>query len=81
VESAQLHHLLPRLIGGRDLSRLGGGIGTRGPGDGAIAARFRSSRLRATRTRGSRPSSTRSQRRGCAPRTGCSRRSTPPRGA
>jgi len=33
VESAQLHHLLPRLVGGRDLSRLGGGIGTRGPGE------------------------------------------------
>ena len=33
VESAQLHYLLPRLVGGRDLSRLGGGIGTRGPGE------------------------------------------------
>jgi GTP-binding protein HflX len=33
VESAQLHYLLPRLQGGRDLSRLGGGIGTRGPGE------------------------------------------------
>ncbi|MDQ6921401.1 MAG: GTPase HflX [Candidatus Dormibacteraeota bacterium] len=33
VESAQLHHLLPRLQGGRDLSRLGGGVGTRGPGE------------------------------------------------
>ncbi|MHB8572372.1 MAG: GTPase HflX [Candidatus Dormibacteria bacterium] len=33
VEAAQLRHLLPRLIGGRDLSRLGGGIGTRGPGE------------------------------------------------
>jgi len=33
VEAAQLHHLLPRLQGGRDLSRLGGGIGTRGPGE------------------------------------------------
>src|SRR5438445_3189983 len=33
VEAAQLHHLLPRLAGGRNLSRLGGGIGTRGPGE------------------------------------------------
>ncbi len=33
VESAQLHHVLPRLAHGRDYSRLGGGIGTRGPGE------------------------------------------------
>lgn len=34
VELAQLKHLLPRLIGrGKELSRLGGGIGTRGPGE------------------------------------------------
>lgn len=34
VELAQLNYLLPRLIGrGHDLSRLGGGIGTRGPGE------------------------------------------------
>jgi GTP-binding protein HflX len=33
VEVAQLRHLLPRLAGGRNLSRLGGGIGTRGPGE------------------------------------------------
>lgn len=34
VELAQLNYLLPRLIGrGNDLSRLGGGIGTRGPGE------------------------------------------------
>lgn len=34
VELAQLKHLLPRLVGkGADLSRLGGGIGTRGPGE------------------------------------------------
>ncbi|MFN2464274.1 MAG: GTPase HflX [Candidatus Dormibacteria bacterium] len=33
VEAAQLRHLLPRLSGGRKLSRLGGGIGTRGPGE------------------------------------------------
>jgi GTP-binding protein HflX len=38
VESAQLHHLLPRLVGGRDLSRLGGGIGTRGPGEQKLEA-------------------------------------------
>ncbi len=34
VELAQLSYLLPRLVGrGRALSRLGGGIGTRGPGE------------------------------------------------
>lgn len=34
VELAQLTYLLPRLIGaGSELSRLGGGIGTRGPGE------------------------------------------------
>lgn len=34
VEFAQLQYLLPRLTGhGVDLSRLGGGIGTRGPGE------------------------------------------------
>ncbi len=34
VELAQLNYLLPRLAGGSDqLSRLGGGIGTRGPGE------------------------------------------------
>ncbi|MBQ2915591.1 MAG: GTPase HflX [Clostridia bacterium] len=34
VELAQLKYLLPRLMGlGKSLSRLGGGIGTRGPGE------------------------------------------------
>lgn len=34
VELAQLHYLLPRLTGrGAEMSRLGGGIGTRGPGE------------------------------------------------
>ena len=34
VELAQLRYLLPRLVGkGKQLSRLGGGIGTRGPGE------------------------------------------------
>src|ERR1051325_9884108 len=34
VELAQLNYLLPRLVGmNRALSRLGGGIGTRGPGE------------------------------------------------
>ena len=38
VELAQLSHLLPRLSCGlgRDLSRLGGGIGTRGPGESKL---------------------------------------------
>lgn len=34
VELAQLNYMLPRLAGsGKELSRLGGGIGTRGPGE------------------------------------------------
>lgn len=34
VELAQLRYMLPRLVGlGKSLSRLGGGIGTRGPGE------------------------------------------------
>lgn len=34
VELAQLSYLLPRLVGqGKNMSRLGGGIGTRGPGE------------------------------------------------
>ncbi|MED1201912.1 GTPase HflX [Heyndrickxia acidicola] len=34
VELAQLQYMLPRLVGqGSELSRLGGGIGTRGPGE------------------------------------------------
>ncbi len=33
VEAAQLRHLLPRLTGSQPRSRLGGGIGTRGPGE------------------------------------------------
>lgn len=34
VELAQLHYRMPRLLGfGKSLSRLGGGIGTRGPGE------------------------------------------------
>ncbi len=37
VETAQLNYLLPRLSGrGTELSRLGGGIGTRGPGESKL---------------------------------------------
>ncbi|MGM0471311.1 MAG: GTPase HflX [Bacillota bacterium] len=37
VELAQLNYLLPRLVGqGEELSRLGGGIGTRGPGESKL---------------------------------------------
>ncbi|MCC7123246.1 MAG: GTPase HflX [Acidobacteria bacterium] len=39
VELAQLKYLLPRLVGmGAELSRLGGGIGTRGPGETKLEA-------------------------------------------
>ncbi len=46
VEVAQLRHQLPRLAGGRDLSRLGGGIGTRGPGEQKLEADRRRIRTR-----------------------------------
>jgi len=66
VELAQLRYLLPRLVGaGLELSRLGGGIGTRGPGEtkletdrrrirqriAAIAASIEEVRLRRERLR------------------------------
>ena len=39
VELAQLKYMLPRLTGqGKSLSRLGGGIGTRGPGESKLSA-------------------------------------------
>ena len=47
VESAQLHHLLPRLIGAYDYHRQGGGIGTRGgPGEQQIEVEKRRIRRR-----------------------------------
>ncbi|HVD01599.1 MAG TPA: GTPase HflX [Candidatus Dormibacteraeota bacterium] len=47
VESAQLHHLLPRLIGAWDYHRQGGGIGTRGgPGEQQIEVERRRIRRR-----------------------------------
>ena len=47
VESAQLHHLLPRLIGAYDYHRQGGGIGTRGgPGEQQIEMERRRIRKR-----------------------------------
>jgi GTP-binding protein HflX len=46
VEAAQLRHLLPRLTGGRKLSRLGGGIGTRGPGEQKLEVDRRRIRMR-----------------------------------
>lgn len=49
VELAQYHYLLPRLAGSRtDLSRLGGGIGTRGPGETKLEADRRRVRKRIT---------------------------------
>ena len=47
VELAQLTYLLPRLIGhSRQLSRLGGGIGTRGPGETKLETDRRNLRRR-----------------------------------
>ena len=52
VEAAQLARLLPRLIGkGLALSRLGGGIGTRGPGETKLEADRRRVRDRLTALR------------------------------
>ncbi len=50
VESAQLQYQLPRLTGrGVALSRLGGGIGTRGPGETRLETDRRTIRLRLRR--------------------------------
>jgi GTPase len=50
VELAQLRHNLANLIGSRDaLSRLGGGIGTRGPGETKLEVDRRRMRLRISR--------------------------------
>jgi len=47
VELAQLNYMLPRLAGrGTELSRLGGGIGTRGPGETKLEADRRTIRNR-----------------------------------
>jgi len=53
VELAQLNYLLPRLSGrGVELSRLGGGIGTRGPGEQKLETDRRRIRGRIARIRG-----------------------------
>ena len=50
VELAQLRYQMPRLVGKRDaLSRLGGGIGTRGPGEQKLEVDRRRVRARITR--------------------------------
>src|SRR6202167_3997401 len=50
VELAQLNYLLPRLTGrGEELSRLGGGIGTRGPGEQKLETDRRRIRDRASK--------------------------------
>ncbi len=50
VELAQYRYLLPRLVGrGTELSRLGGGIGTRGPGETKLEFDRRRMRQRITR--------------------------------
>ncbi len=54
VELAQLNYLLPRLAGrGIELSRLGGGIGTRGPGEQKLETDRRRIRERIARIAGS----------------------------
>lgn len=53
VELAQLKYLLPRLAGGSDwLSRLGGGIGTRGPGETKLEVDRRTIRHRISHANG-----------------------------
>ncbi|OGX07007.1 MAG: GTPase HflX [Omnitrophica bacterium RIFCSPLOWO2_12_FULL_50_11] len=53
VELAQLNYLLPRLIGhGVIMSRLGGGIGTRGPGEQKLEVDRRKIRERIVRLKG-----------------------------
>ncbi|HHP7246191.1 MAG TPA: GTPase HflX, partial [Elainellaceae cyanobacterium] len=50
VELAQLEYMMPRLIGrGRTMSRLGGGIGTRGPGETKLETERRSIQRRISR--------------------------------
>ena len=54
VELAQLTYLLPRLVGkGKTLSRLGGGIGTRGPGETRLEVDRRRIRNRISNIKGS----------------------------
>jgi GTP-binding protein HflX len=53
VELAQLNYLLPRLTGrGEELSRLGGGIGTRGPGEQKLESDRRRIRERVRKIQG-----------------------------
>ncbi len=53
VELAQLNYMLPRLVGGwTHLERLGGGIGTRGPGETQLESDRRVIRRRVTKIRG-----------------------------
>jgi len=53
VELAQLNYLLPRLTGrGEELSRLGGGIGTRGPGEQKLETDRRRIRERVSKIQG-----------------------------
>ncbi|MEO1144142.1 MAG: GTPase HflX [Cyanobacteria bacterium J06638_22] len=50
VELAQLEYMMPRLMGrGRAMSRLGGGIGTRGPGETKLETERRAIQKRITR--------------------------------
>ncbi len=53
VELAQLEYMLPRLVGrGQAMSRLGGGIGTRGPGETKLETERRGIQKRIARLQG-----------------------------
>ncbi len=73
VELAQLKYTAPRLMGrGRDLSRLGGGIGTRGPGESKleIDRRRLKTRVRSLETEIAHLASTRGTMRAARDRSG-----------
>ncbi len=80
VELAQLEYNLPRMRGmWRHLERLGGGVGTRGPGESQLETDRRIARRRVAvlRQRGSRPARSASVRRGARSAAARRRRRSP----
>lgn len=76
VELAQLKYTAPRLLGrGKELSRLGGGIGTRGPGESQLETdrRHLERRVRALEAALSELSETRKTKRAARDRSGLAR--------